>query len=86
VRRLLPLLFFACTQDPAPQPVQVAATALALDANTVEITFSERLASVDEGGLLIQRPFARPVDALPITGGDPRREQTAAQHGAPAGG
>lgn len=68
MRRLLPLLFFACTQDPAARPVQVAATALALDATTVEITFSERLESFDEPGLLIQRPFARPVDALPISG------------------
>lgn len=69
MRRLLSLtlLAAACTPAAEPKVVPVAAEAVALGPTTVEITFSERLAGLDEAAVEITRPFARPIDRLPVT-------------------
>jgi hypothetical protein len=70
VRRMavLTLLFAACASDPPAAPVPIAATAEALDARTVAVTFTRRVASIDQGSLSIFTPFLSPEESLAIEG------------------
>lgn len=77
----------ACTSTPTPALVQIAATAVAVDAQTVEVRFTRPLVpgSVRVDAMRIIAPFARPIATLGLksaTGDDTLlRIATEAQQG-----
>jgi hypothetical protein len=71
-RRALPfaLLALALTACPSTAPIDpepIAATAVAVDARTVEITFTAELAgTIDAAAISIRAPFERPIATLDV--------------------
>lgn len=63
-----------CTSRGEAPPTPVAATAIALDARSVEVTFSERIVpeSVDAAAMRIFAPLSRPITELAVEGASGR--------------